>query len=131
MHTKCYVDLLKLTMNKIFYPLILLVSFLFSSCTSDQTTVQIIRSPLLKFDLSPVNSWKADGYSLSQPSQVVEYPQDTSLPAQFYDRYVLTGTGKAPTYCASASKYPPRFGRAIDWRANQLAREFRNAPSST
>jgi hypothetical protein len=81
-------------MKKKFYLLILLGSFSLLSCTSDQTTVQIIRSPLLKFNLSPGNSWKADGYTLTQPSKVVEYPQDTSLPAQFYDRYVLTGSGK-------------------------------------
>lgn len=81
-------------MNKIFTLLLFTVSLLFLGCSSDQTTVQIIRSPLLRFDLSASNSWKADNYSIIKASKVVEYPQDTALPAQFYDRYVLTGTGK-------------------------------------
>lgn len=81
-------------MNKIFYNLLFVVTIGLFSCSSDQTTVQIIRSPLLQFDLSPTNSWKAGGYSLIKTSSVVEYPQDTTLPAQFYDRYVLSGSGK-------------------------------------
>ena len=81
-------------MNKIFRILPFFVILTFFSCSSNQTTVQIIRSPLLQFDLSPANSWKSDGYSIVKASKVVEYPQDTTLPAQFYDRYVLTGPGK-------------------------------------
>jgi hypothetical protein len=81
-------------MNKIFTVLAFCLAFGLFSCSSDQTTVQIIRSPLLQFNLSPSNSWKADTYSIVKASQVVEYPQDSTLPAQFYDRYILTGSGK-------------------------------------
>ena len=81
-------------MNKVLRILLLLITVLFFSCSSDQTTVQIIRSPLLQFNLSPSNSWKADNYSLIKTARVVEYPEDTTLPAQFYDRYLLTGSGK-------------------------------------
>ena len=81
-------------MNKVLRFSLLLVTVFLFSCSSDQTTVQIIRSPLLQFNLSSSNTWKADNYSLIKTSQVVEYPQDTTLPAQFYDHYVLTGSGK-------------------------------------
>lgn len=81
-------------MNKIFRIFPFFLALAFFGCSSDQTTVQIIRSPLLKFNLSPTNSWQADGYSIVKSSKVAEYPQDTTLPAQFYDRYVLTGSGK-------------------------------------
>lgn len=81
-------------MNKIFSLLLFFVTLVFFSCSTDQTTVQIIRTPLLKFDFSPSNSWKADNYSISNTSKVVVYPQDTSLPAQLYDRYTLQGSGK-------------------------------------
>lgn len=81
-------------MNKRLHIFLTLATLFLFSCSSDQTTVQIIRSPLLTFELSPANSWKADGYSIIKSSKVVQYPQDASLSAQFYDRYVLTGTGK-------------------------------------
>ncbi|MEO6893671.1 MAG: hypothetical protein ABI136_01485 [Ginsengibacter sp.] len=81
-------------MNKVLRIFPFIVALLLFGCSSDQTTVQIIRSPLFQFDLSSTNSWKSDGYSLVKTSQVVEYPKDSTLPAQFYDRYVLTGTGK-------------------------------------
>ena len=81
-------------MNKIFTPLFSAVIFLsFSGCTTDQTTVQILRTPLLQFDLSQSNAWKADNYSIVNTSKVVVYPQDSALPAQLYDRYTLQGTG--------------------------------------
>ena len=81
-------------MNKNFTLLLFLAPLFLFSCTSDQTTVQIIRTPLLKFDLGPSNSWKADDYSITKTSKVVAYPQDPSLPAQLYDRYNLQGSGK-------------------------------------
>lgn len=87
-------DLIKLFMNKIFSFLLFFVTLSFFSCSSDQTTVQIIRTPLLQFDLSASNLWKADNYSISNTSKVVVYPQDTTLPAQLYDRYTLQGSGK-------------------------------------
>jgi hypothetical protein len=48
----------------------------------------------LQFDLSVSNSWKADNYLISNISKVVVYPQDTTFPAQLYDRYTLQGSGK-------------------------------------
>lgn len=81
-------------MNKVLRIFLLLATVFLFSCSSDQTTVQIIRSPLLQFNLSPTNSWKADSYSLIKASQVVEYPHDPTLPAQFYDHYVMTGSGE-------------------------------------
>lgn len=81
-------------MNKIFTLLLLTVSLLFIGCSSDQTTVQIIRTPVLKFDFSSSNSWTADTYSITNSSTVVAYPQDSTLPAQLYNRYILQGSGK-------------------------------------
>jgi hypothetical protein len=81
-------------MNKIFRVSSFFVALFLFGCSSDQTTVQIIRSPLLQCNIGPSDSWKADTYSIVKASRVVEYPQDSSLPAQFYDRYVLTGSGK-------------------------------------
>ena len=48
----------------------------------------------MQFDFGPSNSWKADNYSITNTSKVVVYPQDTTLPAQLYDRYTLQGSGK-------------------------------------
>ncbi len=82
-------------MNKIFTLLLSIFIFLFfSGCSSDQTTVQIIRTPLLQFDFNPADSWKADDYSIINTSKVVVYPQDSTLPAQLYNRYTLQGSGK-------------------------------------
>ncbi|MEO9147098.1 MAG: hypothetical protein ABI237_16235 [Ginsengibacter sp.] len=66
----------------------------FWGCSRDQTTIQIIRNPTLSFNLSPTNSWVANTYSIKNISKVVVYPQDTSQPAQLYDRYSLQGVGK-------------------------------------
>ncbi len=84
-------------MNKRIKFLLFFITLSFFSCTSDQTTVQIIRTPLLRFDLSTSNSWKADDYSITNTSKVVVYPQDTTLPAQLYNRYTLQGSGKDGT----------------------------------
>jgi len=81
-------------MNKLFTPLFFLSSLFFFSCSSDETTVQIVRAPVLKFDFSPSNSWTASRYSINNTSQVVVYPQDPGQPAQLYDRYTLEGAGK-------------------------------------
>lgn len=81
-------------MKKFYSLLFLFVSIVFLSCSSDQTTVEIIRTPLLQFDESASNTWKADNYSLSNSSKVVVYPGDSTLPAQLFDRYTLQGSGK-------------------------------------
>ncbi|MEO6905393.1 MAG: hypothetical protein ABI148_03470 [Ginsengibacter sp.] len=81
-------------MNKIISLLFLFVALLFSNCSSDETSVQIIRTPLLQFDLSPTDKWVANNYSIKNTSKVVVYPEDSSLPAQLYNRYTLQGSGK-------------------------------------
>jgi hypothetical protein len=81
-------------MNKRIKLLLFFTAVIFAGCTSDQTTVQIIRTPLLQFDLSSSNSWKANDYSITNTSKVVVYPHDTTVPAQLYDRYTLQGSGK-------------------------------------
>ena len=62
--------------------------------SQDQTTIQIVRNPTFSFNFSPTDSWVASTYSITNISKVVVYPQDTSQPAQLYDRYSLQGSGK-------------------------------------
>jgi len=81
-------------MNKLITIPLLFISIFFFSCSTDETTVQIVRTPVLKFDISPSGSWIADNYSISNSSKVVVYPQDTSQAAQLYNRHTLQGYGK-------------------------------------
>lgn len=80
-------------MRKNFY-LFFFITMIFFGCSQDQTTIQIIRNPTLSFNFSPTDTWLASTYSITNISSVVVYPQDTSLPAQLYDRYTLQGSGK-------------------------------------
>lgn len=73
-------------------PLLFLFLFL-SGCSDEQTSVQIIRTPSLTFNLNG-SSWKADNYSFAPISKVVVYPQDTTLPGQLYNRFSLQATGR-------------------------------------
>ena len=74
--------------------LFFLTSIIVLGCSRDKTTIQIIRNPILSFNFSPTNTWVSNSYSINNISQVVVYPQDTSLPAQLYNRYTLQGSGK-------------------------------------
>lgn len=76
------------------YTLLFVASIIFSGCSRDQTTIQIIRNPSLSFSFSPNNNWLANSYSISNISKVVVYPADTTQPAQLYNRYSLQGSGK-------------------------------------
>jgi len=66
---------------------------IFSGCSDEQTTVTIVRTPSLTFNLNGGSLWKADNYSFSPISKVVVYPQDTTLPGQLYNRFSLQATG--------------------------------------
>ncbi|MEO7046149.1 MAG: hypothetical protein ABI091_12640, partial [Ferruginibacter sp.] len=79
---------------KKFFSLFFLTAIIFLGCSQDQTTIQIIRNPTLSFNFSPTNTWVANSYSIKNISKVVVYPQDTTQPAQLYDRYSLQGSGK-------------------------------------
>lgn len=79
---------------KINFLLFFFTGIVFWGCSQDQTTIQIERNPTFSFNFSATNSWVASNYSITNISQVVVYPQDTSQPAQLYDRYSLQGSGK-------------------------------------
>lgn len=95
-YSNCYTDYIIPTifiMKKNFL-LFFFTAIIFLGCSTDQTTIQIIRNPTLSFNFSPTNTWVASTYSINNISSVVVYPQDTSEPAQLYDRYSLQGSGK-------------------------------------
>ena len=68
------------------------ILFLFSACSPD-TTVQIVRHPLIKFSYNST-SWQADNYFFVGPSQVVAYPANTTQPGKLYNRFTLQAYGK-------------------------------------
>lgn len=70
----------------------LLIIILFSGC-SKETTVQVIRNPLIEFT-SNLGLWKADNYSVTKPVQVVGYPANSSQSGQVYNRFTLHADGK-------------------------------------
>jgi|GEM_PF-1215401 len=72
----------------------LLFASLLTSCTRDQTQVQVVHTPLLTFTLNGTATWTAGNYSFAPVYQVVVYPQDTLLRPQVYNRYSLQATGK-------------------------------------
>lgn len=95
-YSNCYTDYIIPTifiMKKNFL-LFFFTAIIFLGCSTDQTTIQIIRNPTLSFNFSSTNTWVASTYSINNISSVVVYPQDTSEPAQLYDRYSLQGSGK-------------------------------------
>ncbi len=71
----------------------LLIIILFLSACSKETTVQVIRNPLIEFT-SSLGLWKADNYSLTKPVQVVGYPANSSQSGQVYKRFTLHANGK-------------------------------------
>jgi hypothetical protein len=72
----------------------LFIGIFFFGCSHDETTVQILRTPLLTFNFNGSSPWKADNYSFARVSKVVVYPADTSQTGQLFNRYMLQGTGK-------------------------------------
>lgn len=64
-----------------------------TGCSRENLTVQIIRNPLVQFDLDGTQL-KATGYSFSGPSVAVVYPTNPALPAGLYYRYSLIASGK-------------------------------------
>ncbi len=78
--------------NKILQlPFILIISLL--SCTPEETTLRIVRHPLIRFDYDSSTSWKATSHSISKPTQAVVYPSDPSLPGTLYNRYTFQAFG--------------------------------------
>jgi hypothetical protein len=71
----------------------LFMGIFFLGCSRDETTVQILRTPLLSFNFNGSSTWKADNYSFAPVSKVVVYPADTSQTGQLFNRYTLQGTG--------------------------------------
>lgn len=80
-------------MNK-FLLLSLFATIFLLGCSHDETTVQILRTPLLTFNFNGSSGWKADNYSFAPVSKVVVYPADTSQTGQLFNRYTLQATGK-------------------------------------
>ncbi|HUZ61287.1 MAG TPA: hypothetical protein VMU83_21105 [Hanamia sp.] len=69
------------------------IAIFLGGCTTEQTTVQIVRNPLVTFTFNGNSSWKANNYSFAPVSKVVVYPQDTTQPGQLYNRLTLQATG--------------------------------------
>lgn len=72
--------------------LLILVVFLFSGCSKEATTIQIVRHPSVRFS-SDSADLVADRYFFTGPSRVVVYPSATS-PGQLYNRFTLQAFGK-------------------------------------
>lgn len=70
------------------------VSLIFG-CAKDETTIQVLRTPVLSFQLNDSSTWKADTYLFTPVSKVVVYPSDTSQSAVLFNRYTLQATGKS------------------------------------
>jgi len=49
----------------------LFMGIFFLGCSHDETTVQILRTPLLSFNFNGSSTWKADNYSFAPVSKVV------------------------------------------------------------
>ncbi len=64
-------------------------------CARDKVTVQVVRHPLLKFNLNANASWTADNVAFGPISKVVVYPHDTINRAVVYNRLTLNSAGKA------------------------------------
>ncbi len=91
-------------MKKKFTFLFVLIAVVYSGCSPDAVTIQVIRNPSIKFSLNGAN-WKSDRYSVSDPSMVVVYPTDTTQPGKLYNRFVLQATGKDDQNKKSATDY--------------------------
>lgn len=84
-------------MRKKYLLLSFFISVFFYSCTQDETTVQIVHTPLLSFNFNGNSSWLASSYSFAAITKVVVYPQDTTQPSQLFNRFTLQGLGKDNT----------------------------------
>lgn len=71
----------------------LLIIILFLSACSKETTVQVMRNPLIQFTGNSA-LWKAGNYSLTKPVQVVGYPANSNQSGQLYNRFTLQANGK-------------------------------------
>lgn len=73
----------------------LLLLFFLAGCTKDVTTVQVVRHPLIKFNLDSANtSWQSSNYDFTSIAKVVVYPQDATKPGQLYNRVTFQASGK-------------------------------------
>jgi hypothetical protein len=73
----------------------LLFCICLAGCTKDVTTVEVVRNPLIKFNIDSANaSWQSSNYTFSSISKVVVYPQDTTKPGQLYNRITFQSSGK-------------------------------------
>lgn len=84
-------------MKKIFLYLSFFIAIFFVGCSHDETTVQIIRTPIISFNFNGNSSWKADNYSFAAVTKVVVYPQDTTQASQLFNRFTLQGLGRDNT----------------------------------
>ncbi|MEO5889630.1 MAG: hypothetical protein ABIQ31_05220 [Ferruginibacter sp.] len=73
----------------------LIVCSIFSGCTRDNVTVQVVRHPLLKFDFNATESWTANSVAFGPISKVVVYPNDTTSQAIVYSRLTMNSTGRS------------------------------------
>jgi hypothetical protein len=66
---------------------------LLTACTKEDLTVQVVRNPVIRFELDSV-SWKAGNYFFTGPANVVVYPANPTQPGMLYNRFTLQATGK-------------------------------------
>lgn len=79
-------------MKRSFYLLFFSI-FLVLGCSREALTLQIVRNPLVKFDID-ADSWVSDSYFFTGPAKVVAYPSNPALPGVLYNRFTLQATGK-------------------------------------
>ncbi len=60
---------------------------------SKETTVEVIRHPLIEFTINSV-LWKAANYSFTKPVQVVAYPANSTQSGQLYNRFIFQVNAK-------------------------------------
>lgn len=71
----------------------LLITIIFLSACSKETTVQVIRHPLIQFTSDSV-VWTAANHSFTKPVQVVAYPANSSQSGQLYNRFIFQVNAK-------------------------------------
>jgi hypothetical protein len=74
----------------------LLSAFLLScaliSCSKEELRVQVLRNPLIKFEIDSA-SWRSENYFFSGPTRAIVYPTDPTQPPALYNRFTLQSTG--------------------------------------
>lgn len=80
-------------MRRLIVMCLVFLTIISAGCTKDETVVQVIHTPLFTCNLNGTSVFVANNYSFSPVYKVVAYPQDTTLPAQVYNRFTMQAIG--------------------------------------